>query len=136
MLSELDMVMNWFKNEPESAWQFDEIEFDDETRTVLSKTGLTFLDHTARLETGSGYHCYIPCQYLMYMLKIGPFVRLLDNYISVFEEIKKNMFPAEFEAMIGSGTSNERALVSLDIYSRSNFFGLLKTPEQGLRQKI
>lgn len=71
MLSELDMVMNWFKNEPESAWQFDEIEFDDETRTVLSTTGLTLLDHTARMETGSGYHCYIPCQYLLYMLKVG-----------------------------------------------------------------
>lgn len=135
MLSELDMVMNWFKNEPESAWQFDEIGFDDETRTVLSTTGLTLLDHTARMETGSGYHCYIPCQYLMYMLKIGPFVRLLDNYISVFEEIKKNMFPAEFEAMIESGTSNEKALVSLDIYSRSNFFWAFKDPRTRLEAK-
>lgn len=66
--------------------------------------------------------------------KGGPFVRLLDNYISVFEEIKKNMFPAEFEAMI-SGTSNEQALVSLDIYSRSNFFWAFKDPRTRLEAK-
>lgn len=135
MLSELNMVMDWFKNEPETAWQFNEIRFDDETRTVLSASGLKLLDHTARMETGSGYHCYIPCQYLMYMLKIGPFVRLLDNYIAVFEEIKKNMIPAEFEAMLESGTSTDPAIVSLDLYSRDNFFWAFQDPRKRLGAK-
>jgi hypothetical protein len=128
MLSELKMVMNWFKNEPESAWHFNEIRFDDETRTVLSESGLKLLDHTARMETGSGYHCYIPCQYLMYMLKVGPIVRILDKYITVFEGIKENIAPSDFEAMLDIGTSTEPALVSLDPYSRDNFFWAFRDP--------
>jgi hypothetical protein len=135
MLSELKMVMNWFKNEPESAWHFKEIRFDDETRTALSESGLKLLDHTARMETGSGFHCYIPCQYLMYMLKIGPFVGLLDKYIAVFEDIKKNLGPAEFEAMLESGSSTDPAIVSLDPYSRDNFFWAFLDPRRRLEAK-
>ena len=78
------------------------------------------------MDIGGGNHCYIPCQYFLYALKIRQFVSLLGSYMAVYEEVSNNMSPADFEAMIVSGTSTEPAILSLDSYSRDNFFKVFR----------
>lgn len=136
MLSELNMVGNWFKNEPESAWQFDEIEFDEEAKEVFSSLNLTVFKHSARMDIRvNGNHCYIPCHYFLYALKMRPFMNLINGYMNIFLKFYNKVSAVEFENMITSGTLNLQDISSLDTYSRENFLKIFRDKNERFEAK-
>ncbi|MDC9597934.1 AAA family ATPase [Xenorhabdus anantnagensis] len=136
MLSELKMVGNWFKTEPESAWQFDEIAFDEKAKNVFSSLNLTMFEHSARMDIrANGNHCYLPCHYFLYALKMRPFMNLLNSYMNIFAEVSSTISAADFDNMIVNGTPTRQEISSLDTYSRENFLKLFKDKHERLEAK-
>jgi hypothetical protein len=136
MLPELNMVGNWFKNEPESGWQFDEFKFDDEAKLAFEKLDLEikFLDYSARVDV-RGNHTYIPCHYFLYALKMQPLVALANKYMAVFDLLKNDLFPENIKNLIDSSSPSHAVTDALDSYSRLNFFEVFGDKTKRLQAK-
>jgi hypothetical protein len=137
MLSELNMVGNWFKNEPDSSWQFDEIKFDDEAKRIFETLALDIqlLDYSARINMATN-HTYIPCHYFLYALKLQPLVSLANKYISVFDLLKEDLAtPEDIASLIHSPSPSHFVTDNLDPYSRNNFFDVFKDKNKRLKAK-
>jgi hypothetical protein len=57
MLSELNVVGNWFKNDSELGWRFDEIKLDDEAKKAFKVLDLDIEihDNSARVTETSSF---------------------------------------------------------------------------------
>ena len=123
MLSELNVVGNWFREEQLSGWQFDEIRFDDEAKISLETLDLNikFANYSARIDVGSN-HTYIPCHYFLYALKLQPLVNLLENYGAIFDSLKRAHTPVDIKALIESPLVPNSITDELDSFSRKNFY--------------
>jgi len=136
MLSELNMVGNWFKNEPESGWQFDEFKFDDEAKLAFEELGLNIkiFDYSARVDVG-GHHTYVPCHYFLYALKIQPLVALVNKYMVVFDSLRSDLIPERINDLIHSPLPSHAITDALDSYSKTNFFDVFKDKTKRLEGK-
>jgi hypothetical protein len=136
MLSKLNMVGNWFKDEPESGWQFDEIKFDDEAKRAFETLNLNIQlqDHSARVNINKN-HTYIPSHYFLYALKLQPLVTLANKYIDVFNLLKKALTPEDIASLIHTLSPSHPVTDSLDPYSRDNFFDVFKDQKNRLNGK-
>ncbi|MBE8232269.1 MAG: AAA family ATPase [Endozoicomonadaceae bacterium] len=136
MLSELNMVGNWFKNEPKTAWNFDEFKFDDEAKLAFEKLDIDikFLDYSARVDVRDN-HTYAPCHYFLYALKIQPLVTLANEYMAVFDLLKNQLSPEKLKVLINSSSPSHSITDSLDPYSRKNFFDVFSQKAKRLQAK-
>jgi hypothetical protein len=136
MLSELNMVGNWFKDEPKSGWQFNEIRFDDETKRVFEtlEFDIQIKDYSARIDIKAN-HTYVPSHYFLYALKIQPLVTLANKYIAVFSLLKEVLSPEEIKNLIHHPTPSHPITDSLDPYSRNNFYDVFKDKNKRLKGK-
>jgi hypothetical protein len=136
MLSELNMVGNWFMNEPESGWLFDEFKFDDEAKLAFEALDLDikFFDYSARVEV-RGNHTYIPCHYFLYALKAQPLVALANKYMAVFDLLKNDLSPENLKNLIYSSSPSHSITNVLDPYSRHNFYEVLGDKTKRLQAK-
>jgi hypothetical protein len=137
MLSELNMVGHWFKNEPESGWQFDEIKFDDEAKRVFEtlELDIQLQDYSARVGINQN-HTYIPCHYFLYALKLQPLVTLVNKYIGVFDLLKEALAtPENIASLIHSTSPSHSVTDNLDPYSRDHFFDVFKDKNKRLGGK-
>jgi hypothetical protein len=136
MLSEINMVGNWFKNEPKAGWQFDEFKFDDEAKLAFGQLDLDieFLDYSARVDVG-GNHTYIPCHYFLYALKMQPLVALVNKYMAVFDSLKNDLSPEHIKNLIDSSSPSHAITDALDLYSRDNFFEVFGDKTKRLQGK-
>ncbi|UJF22036.1 AAA family ATPase [Shewanella sp. OMA3-2] len=139
MLSVLNMVGNWFKNEPEAGWRFDEIKFDDEAKRAFELLDLDIevFEHSARVDvSGNNNHCYIPSHYFLYALKLQPLVSLLTLYMDIFRQVKSSTSSAvDFDKLINSSSPSNPVLDVLDHYSRDNFFDVFRSDKNRLGGK-
>ena len=130
MLSKINTVGEWYKNEPESSWHFDEFLFTEEVKSAFSNLDLDLeiFKHSARIKiTTNKNHCYIPSHYFLYVLKLQPLVSLLSNYMAVFEQVKNSIKTAiDFHNLINSSSPSNPVLISLDPYSRDNFLNAFR----------
>lgn len=137
MLSKINTVGEWYKSEPESSWQFDELLFTEEAKQAFSQLDLDLeiFDHSARINITKN-HCYIPSHYFLYALKLQPLVSLLSNYMTVFEQVKSSVKTAvNFHNLIINPTSSNPVLASLDAYSRDNFLNVFRSKDNRLGGK-
>ncbi|MEY8238887.1 MAG: AAA family ATPase [Cycloclasticus sp.] len=136
MLSELNMVGNWFQNEPESGWQFDEFKFDDEAKLAFEELDLNIKisDCSARVDVGSN-HTYVPCHYFSYALKMQPLVALVNKYMAVFELLRNNLAPQDIKSLIESPSPSHAITNVLDPYSRNNFFDVFRDKNKRLKAR-
>jgi hypothetical protein len=127
MLSEVIKVCTWFKDEPSSGWDFDEVKFDDEAKSAFKELGLDIelWDYSARVDVREN-HAYIPCHYFLYALKMQPLVALLNKYADVFNGLKKEKSDAVLEELIHSNSPQSDITDNLDSYSRENFFNVFR----------
>ena len=135
MLSELNMVGNWFKKEPESSWQFDEFKFDDEAKQVFSSMGLEieFLDYSARVKI-KGNHSYIPNHYFLYAFKLNPLVILANQYIDTLEPAVTSLSRADDVGnFIESRNSSPSQIAAIDAYSLENFYDVFDVYDKSKR---
>lgn len=126
MLSELNMVGNWFKNEPESSWQFDEVKFDENDKSIFEILDLdiSVYDHSAKIEiSGNTNHCYIPSHYFLYAIKLFPLVLLVDKYIEYFDQlVQADPDPDAVGAFIENRNPNPTEITDIDSYSLGQFY--------------
>lgn len=140
MLSELITVAQWYKDEPATAWQFDECLFTNEASDALAVLGsalgkgIEFYSYSAKI-TVQPNHCYIPSQYFLYALKVKPLALLLRRYMSVFEQLEKEMGAQELASYIESSATGNKATDQLDIYSRDCFFRIFNDPNARMGAK-
>jgi len=136
MLSELNVVGNWFQDEPKEGWQFDEFKFDDEAIVAFEQLNLDIrcLDYSARVDVG-GNHTYIPCHYFLYALKVQPLVILANKYMTVFDLLRAELSPQQIKALIGSSSPSHPITDQLDPYSRKNFFEVFSDKTKRLQAK-
>ncbi len=136
MLSELNMVGNWFKNESREAWDFDEFKFDDEAKIAFEKLDLDikFLDYSARVDIKDN-HTYTPCHYFLYALKIQPLVTLANEYMAVFTLLKNQLSRTELKTLINNSSPSHPVTDALDSYSRENFFDVFSDKTKRLEAK-
>ena len=91
MLSNFNMVGNWSKLDTQLSWKFSEIKFDDEVKRIFEEEldlQIKIFDHSAKINvTGNQNHCYIPCHYFLYVIKLIPFVSLVNKYLTYFEQL-------------------------------------------------
>ncbi|MDP2572473.1 AAA family ATPase [Vibrio penaeicida] len=139
MLSEINLVGNWFKNDLESGWFFDEIFFNDEAKLAFSELELDIkiFEHSARVDVANNKnHCYIPSHYFLYALKIQPFVSLLSDYMVVFNQVKNSVPTAvDFHNLINNSSTSNSVLTALDQYSRDNFLNAFRSKNYRLGGK-
>lgn len=139
MLSELNMVGNWFKNEPENGWRFDEVKFDDEAKRAIEALDLDIevFAYSARVDVASNSnHCYIPSHYFLYALKLLPLVVLIDKYMCIFDEVAATLTSANgFDALVNSGAPSNIVTSRLDTYSCDNFFNVFRDKSYRLEAK-
>lgn len=141
MLSELNMAGHWIKDEPAEAWKFDEIRFDDETKSAITSLSsdsyeITLFDHSAKIDTRSnGYHCYIPSHYILYALKLRPFMALINAYMNVFGALVSQYDASDIDNIIKTRDETPDAIAALDPYSRENFFKVFGDSDNRLGAK-
>jgi hypothetical protein len=139
MLSEINSVGDWFKNEPESGWIFDEIMFNQEAKQDFSHLALDIeiFDYSARINVSNNKnHCYIPSHYFLYAIKIQPLVSLLSQYMDVFDQVKESIATAaDFYDLVNNASISNPVLDNLDSYSRDNFIRAFRSKENRLGGK-
>ncbi|MFA0086362.1 McrB family protein [Vibrio sp. 10N.261.51.F12] len=136
MLSKLEMVGNWYINEPARGWQFDEIKFDEEAKQAFETIDLNIkiYDHSARVDVRSN-HSYIPTHYFLYALKLHPLVTLVNKYIEVFDSLRVPLSPQQIRDLIHSSSPSNPLTDSLDTYSKANFFDVFRDKTKRLKGK-
>lgn len=136
MLSELNIVGSWFKNEPTSGWMFEEFKFDDEAKLAFEKLDLDIkvLDYSARVEVREN-HTYAPCHYFLYALKLQPLVKLANKYMAVFDLLKNDLTPEDLKSLIDSSSPSNPITDALDPYSKKNFFDVFSDKTKRLQAK-
>lgn len=146
MLSELKMVGSWLSDEPQSAWDFEEICFDKETQTILTSLSrpnrqVTISDYSAKviLSGKSDNHCYIPGQYFVYALKLRPLLKLLCHYQKILAKLSNEVSVDAKKhtiSVIRSRNKTSPTISQLDGYSQEQFFGIFDTdPDKRLGAK-
>ena len=141
MLSELNMVGNWFKNEPDSGWQFDEIKFDEEAKRAFEDLDLDIevFEYSARINVASNSnHCYIPSHYFLYAIKLIPLVSLVNKYIEFFDQVVQALpDPDAVGTFIRSRNDNPSEITGIDSYSLSQFYDVfdVSTADKRLKAK-
>ena len=126
MLSELNMVGNWFKAEPDSSWQFDELKFDESDKFIFESLELDIkvYDHSAVVGSSiNNNHCYIPSQYFLYAIKLSPLISLVNKYIEYFDQVVQALPNSD---AVGDFIVNRNAhppeMNDIDSYSLGKFY--------------
>ena len=137
MLSKLANVGRWYQSEAESSWFFKEFTFDDEALKAFSELDLDieFQRHTALIKTGDN-HVYVPCHYFLYVLKLHPLVRLLNLYMDVFDELRKDLSEDLVNECIKNQTKTHPVIQELDPMSQKTFLPYLEIKTADLMKSI
>lgn len=136
MLSELKVIGEWYKEEPEVAWDFNEVFFTDEVCDNLSKLGLDIEFHSFSAKVkGKSNHCYVPSQYFLYAIKVKPLALLLQRYVELFNTLREKFTSEELVEYIEAIGGGEHDTDSLDVYSRDNFFKVFNHSKERLDAK-
>lgn len=137
MLTELKTVMQWYLDEPDEAWQFEELVFNDEIRDALADIGMNIVAHSssARISTRDG-HCYIPSQYLLYAIKLRPLATLIHRYMKIFADLSEESESlVKLKEHIYSKKTDNKTTDLLDRLSSDNFFRVFRDKEARLKAK-
>ena len=132
MLLDLEVVGQWFKNEPDSAWFFDEIIFDDEAKVAFEglPLDLEVFDHSARVKTSEHNFAYLPCHYFLYAVKVKPLVELMAKYLRLSDKVvgtfSQKSKTKDFHDLVHQLSPNHSETNALDSYSRDNFYNVFK----------
>ena len=126
------MVGRWFQDEPDEAWDFEEIAFDAEMRKKLASLSqpnrlITASEHSAKvvLRGTSENSCYIPSQYFLYALKLRPFLKLINNYKNLLIALSDELGSKSKEQTINVLREHDKtpeAIGKIDGYSQEQFF--------------
>lgn len=137
MLSELNVIGQWYKNEPPESWYFEEILFDEEAKNAFEQLNLKIKinDHSARVDTREN-HAYVPGHYFLYALKVQPLVTLLHEYMKVFETLKLEISnPEKLATLVRSAKPSHPITDALDGYSKVNFYSVFSDKDQRFKGK-
>jgi len=131
-MEELKLVEHW-----------PEVKLSQEDKKYLSSINLfdEISDHSIRINT-TGKLCIFPTQYLLYLIKIKPFIENWLEHMQLIEKLRKNITNAKGACdkqkvvdVLQKKTTNTN-ITSLDINSQNNFFQLFTDdPKERLNAK-
>ncbi|MFA0117065.1 AAA family ATPase [Vibrio breoganii] len=141
MLSKINIVGEWYQNEPDTSWNFPELKFDNEAKSSFESLDLdiTVSDSSARISiTGSDNHAYISSQYFLYIIKLAPLSYLVNQYLDKFNQLAHAINkPDDVAQFIGDRADSQSVISGIDPYSLTNFYDVfdVTTAENRLNAK-
>ncbi len=138
MLAELKTVGKWFTEQKLALWNFDEIEIDETTKSLLKSINIDCFRHSMLMKQSNNNQCHMPSQYILYALKLWPFVKLVLVYIEALEKFQEKLTATEFKAGLANKFEKSKAAdvySALDSFSQKNFINIFQSKSDRLNAK-
>ena len=139
MLSKINTVGEWYKNEPDTSWDLPELKFDNDAKSAFESLALDIKisESSAKIRiAGSENHVYISSQYFLYVIKLAPLSFLVNQYLQKFNQLVKVINkPDDVAKFISTRASSQSEISGIDPYSLTNFYDVFDVSNANNRLK-